>query len=278
MNDPHEPDAPGEGSSDRDRLLDHEYDGIREYDNKLPNWWQYTLYGAIVFSVVYWLIFHVYDLVPLPLGRYQLEMAEAADAQLRRMAGEELTDQALFLMTSVPDRTARGRKLFEQYCVVCHGQQGEGNVGPNLTDDYWLHGNRPLQILHTVEHGVPAKGMAAWGGQLGPVRVQEVVSYVLTIGGTRLPGKAPQGEELGPPRAPDPVETPLSPDGSGSAPGDGAGGESTPVEAKPAEVTPVHGIDPPSDLGSAPDPRSEPGDGHSEADTGLNAELEPGRP
>jgi cytochrome c oxidase cbb3-type subunit 3 len=121
-------------------------------------------------------------------------VAVAAEAQLARMEGQELTDESLLLMTSVPDRLAEGRALFEQFCVVCHASEGQGNVGPNLTDAYWLHGNKPLDIHKTVTEGVPDKGMAAWGNQLGPRRVQTVVAYVLTLIGKNVPGKAPQGD------------------------------------------------------------------------------------
>lgn len=257
---------------DRDRLLDHEYDGIREYDNRLPNWWQYTLYGAIAFSIIYWLVFHIYHIVPLPRGRYQLEMAAAAELQLKKMEGQELTDKSLMLMSTIPDRTQRGRKIFEQFCVVCHGSQAEGNVGPNLTDDYWLHGNRPLQILNTVTHGVPSKGMAAWGGQLGPVRIQDVVSYVISIGGTKVPGKAPQGDLLGPPKAADEpaaTATPTEgnpdarvtepPGGNPDAPATAPAGDGSPEGTSPAVET-------------AP-PASDVGDGMADPDDTLRADL-----
>lgn len=212
--------TPEGGTVDRDRLLDHEYDGIREYDNRLPNWWQYTLYGAIVFSVGYWLVFHTFAKVPLPHGRYEQEMAQAAEMQLAKMAGQELTDETLMLMSAIPDRVATGQQIFQQFCVVCHGTQGEGNVGPNLTDEYWIHGPAPLQIHTTVTHGVLDKGMAAWGSQLGPVRVQQVVAYVLTIKGKNVPGKAPQGLKDGVP-ADAPVDAP-SPAGTPAATGEGA--------------------------------------------------------
>ena len=180
--------------TERDRLKEHEYDGIQEFDNRLPNWWLYTLYGAIIFAVGYWLFFHTWRWGPLQEERYTQEMAAAAEAQLARMEGQELTDDTFILMAEVPDRVAAGRTVFEQFCVVCHLADGSGSVGPNLTDRYWLHGGRPLQIHDTVTNGVPDKGMAAWGNQLGPRRVQDVVTYVLTIKNTDRPGKEPQGE------------------------------------------------------------------------------------
>jgi cytochrome c oxidase cbb3-type subunit 3 len=186
-------------------VLDHEYDGIREYDNKLPNWWLYTLYGAIVFSVGYWLVFHPFGVGKLPRERYVVEMTTAAEAQLARMEGQEIDDEALTLMASIPERVEAGRQVFGTFCVVCHTESGGGSVGPNLTDAYWIHGGAPTDILLTVTQGVPDKGMAAWGGQLGPRRVQAVVSYVLTLKNTNAPGgKAPEGNREG--------EAPADPD------------------------------------------------------------------
>jgi len=179
---------------EKDRVFDHEFDGIREYDNRLPNWWLYILYGTIVFAVGYWLYYHTYRVGKLPVKRYEYEVIAANEAQLKRMEGKETTNESLLLMSSLPNSRDEGRKIFEQFCVVCHADQGQGNVGPNLTDGLWLHGGRPLEILHTVTNGVPEKGMAAWGNQLGPTRVQTVVSYVLTIKNTNVPGKAPEGQ------------------------------------------------------------------------------------
>lgn len=177
-----------------DKLRGHAYDGIEEYDNRLPNWWLFILYGSIVFAVGYWLIFHTFQAVDLPLARYDKEMVAAAEAQLARMSEGGLTDESLALMATIPETVARGRELFTTYCVVCHLDRGQGQVGPNLTDAYWLHGGRPTDIHRTIDQGVTEKGMAAWGGQLGPKRVQDLVAYVLSIKNTNVPGKAPQGE------------------------------------------------------------------------------------
>lgn len=177
----------------QDQVLGHDYDGIQEYDNRLPNWWLFTLYGAIVFAVVYWFTLHTWRIAPLSNEQYQGEMARAAEAQLARMAGQEITNESLLLMAQIPATVERGHAVFDQFCVTCHNPDASGKVGPNLTDGYWLHGGQPLQILNTVTHGVPDKGMAAWGNQLGPVRVQDVVSFVLTVKNTNRPGKEPQG-------------------------------------------------------------------------------------
>lgn len=193
-----------------DVLRGHEYDGIEEYDNRLPNWWLFILYGTIVFSIGYWLVFHAFKVVDLPLARYDKEMVAAAEAQLARMAESGLNDESLALMATIPETVAKGRELFTTYCVVCHLEQGQGLVGPNLTDEYWVHGGSPMDIHRTIMDGVPAKGMAAWGGQLGPARVQDLTAFVLSIKNTNVPGKAPEGE----PEAPA-AEAPADEVGSG---------------------------------------------------------------
>ncbi|MEZ5065080.1 MAG: cbb3-type cytochrome c oxidase N-terminal domain-containing protein [bacterium] len=182
---------------ERDVVLDHEYDGIREFDNRLPNWWLWTLYGAIAFAVGYWMYYHTWSWGSLSHAKYGQEVAVAAQAQLARMANQSLSDESFQLMAAIPDNVQRGRAIFEQFCVTCHQADASGNIGPNLTDKYWIHGGKPMDILNTVTNGVPDKGMAAWGNQLGPTRVQDVVTYVVSIKGTNRPGKEPQGEPEG---------------------------------------------------------------------------------
>jgi cytochrome c oxidase cbb3-type subunit 3 len=177
-----------------DQLRDHVFDGIQEFDNKLPNWWLWTLYGSIVFALAYWVVFHTLEVRDLPRAAFEREMVTAAEAQLARAAEGGLSDESLELMATIPARLEEGEALFAQYCVVCHAERGQGLVGPNLTDAYWIHGNRPLDIHRVVTEGVTAKGMAAWGNQLGPRRVESVTAYVLTLRGTNVPGKAPEGE------------------------------------------------------------------------------------
>ncbi|NNF08519.1 MAG: c-type cytochrome [Candidatus Eisenbacteria bacterium] len=177
-----------------DQVFEHDFDGIQEFDNRLPNWWLYTLYGAVIFGVLYWMYFHTTAVGPLPEERYEMTVIQHNEEQLARMGDQELTDETLMMMAAVPARVAEGKALFQQFCTVCHLEQGQGSVGPNLTDKYWIHGPEPLTIHGTVMNGVPEKGMAAWGGQLGPKRVNDVVAFVLTLKGTEVAGKDPEGE------------------------------------------------------------------------------------
>jgi len=177
-----------------DQIKEHEFDGIQEFDNKLPNWWLWTLYGSIVFSLLYWIVFHTLGIGTLPRARFAHEMQAAQEAQLARAQASGLSNQTFMLMTGMAPKVAEGKAVFTQYCVQCHLEDGRGLVGPNLTDGYWLHGCEPMQIYKTVSDGVAAKGMPAWMNQLGPTRVQAVVSYVLTIRNTDVKGKEPQGD------------------------------------------------------------------------------------
>jgi cytochrome c oxidase cbb3-type subunit 3 len=177
-----------------DQVREHAHDGIEEYDNRLPDWWLWILYGTIVFGIGYWLVFETMDMVPNPDERYALEMEAAAIAELERMAEAGTSNESLRLMSTVSERVSEGQQLFLKHCVACHAENAQGNIGPNLTDQYWIHGGEPMDLHATVTNGVLEKGMTAWGRQLGPRRVESVVAYVLTLRNTNVPGKEPQGE------------------------------------------------------------------------------------
>jgi cytochrome c oxidase cbb3-type subunit 3 len=195
------------------KVRDHTFDGIQEFDNRLPNWWLWTLYGTIVFGIGYWILFHTLAVIPHPTGRYEADMKAAEEARLERLAAGGVNNESLELMATMPDQVAEGRKHFETYCVVCHADQGQGLVGPNLTDQYWIHGGAPMDVHRTVTDGVTAKGMAAWGSQLGPRRVEQVTAYVVSIRNTEVEGKAPEGELYTPGE-----ETPAEPIAESSEP------------------------------------------------------------
>jgi cytochrome c oxidase cbb3-type subunit 3 len=176
----------------------HVYDGIEELDNHLPNWWLFTLYGACVFALGYWVYFQAYGTGRSPLQAYQHEKAVPKRAEAEKlMALGDLTDDQLVAMSKNPAIVRQGAEIFTTTCFACHLANGGGKIGPNLTDEYWLHGGMPTEILKTVRQGVPDKGMLAWGPQLGEEKVRAVTAYVLTLVGTNVPGgKEPQGDKL----------------------------------------------------------------------------------
>jgi len=178
-----------------DTVTGHEYDGIREFDNRLPNWWLMIMYGSMVFALLYWIVFHTLEIKPLPREKFAQEMLKAQEAELERMAKAGVSNESLLLMVEIPAKMEEGRELFVKHCVACHLDDGRGLVGPNLTDDAWVYGCEPMDQLKIVNEGVAAKGMPAWLNQLGPSRVQTVVAYLQTLKNTNAPnGKAPEGE------------------------------------------------------------------------------------
>jgi cytochrome c oxidase cbb3-type subunit 3 len=173
----------------------HVYDGIVEHDNKLPLWWQLTLYGAIVFALVYW-FGRRYDAIPSPQQAFATQVAEqrAHEAEEARARGT-IDDGMLATLGRDPSTVAQGKALFASTCAPCHKADAGGNIGPNLTDAYWIHGSKPTEIFHCVHEGVPAKGMPTWGPQLGDEKIETLVAFVLSVRNTNVPGgKAPQGE------------------------------------------------------------------------------------
>jgi len=188
---------PVEGEQDK---VIHEYDGIEEYDNRLPRWWLYTLFSSVAFAAAYWAGYHILRSEPLPRAEYDLQLADKRSKDAERIkAMGTITADGLVLLSHDLGTTGKGKETFTTFCTPCHKADGGGNIGPNLTDDHWIHGGKPDQVYKTVNEGVPLKGMLAWGPQLGPEKVQEVVAYVLTLKNTNAPGgKPPQGDLVEP--------------------------------------------------------------------------------
>ncbi len=185
-------------TGERDRLLDHEYDGIREYDNPLPGWWVYLFYATIVFSLGY---FAYYELGPGPsiLARYEEEVRLAAAREGARPApADAVSEEALRALAQDRTAMAGAQQVFTARCAACHGPAGQGLIGPNLADDYWIHGTgRLTDILKVVSDGVPDKGMVPWKGVLKPGDLHAVAAYVGTLRGTTPPNpKPPQGTKV----------------------------------------------------------------------------------
>ena len=178
-------------------LLNHNYDGIRELDNHLPPWWKWLFYISIAWSVVYMFVYHVSGSLPLQEQEYQSELAEASiAAQVKLASGTvELIDENTVVFSDEASVLANGKTLYKRNCAVCHQEDGGGLVGPNLTDNYWLHGGGMADIYKVVKYGVPQKGMISWESQLTPSDIRDVSSYIMTMRGTTpaVP-KEPQGE------------------------------------------------------------------------------------
>lgn len=185
--------------ADEPPLLDHEYDGIQEYDNPLPGWWSGIFIVTIVFAAAYWLWFHGGG--PGTSERAQFEsdwrQYSAAKAEHDRTAKLDVTDELLAGMAAEPAIVERGAAIFARSCVGCHLADGSGQVGPNLTDDFQIHGHARLDLYQTIRDGVPAKGMISWGATMKDAEIAAVAAFVSTLRGKDLPGKAAEGAKLG---------------------------------------------------------------------------------
>ena len=180
-----------------DVLTDHAYDGIQELDNRLPPWWLYGFYFTIVFGIGYVLYFHVFQVGNLQEAEYKQEMADAEQQVALYLASlDNLIDETNVTLTKEEADLAIGKESYmKTQCVTCHGAGGEGGVGPNLTDQYWLHGGGVKDVFKTIKYGVPEKGMKSWQKDLTPKQMQQVTSFILSLEGTNPPNpKDPQGE------------------------------------------------------------------------------------
>lgn len=178
-----------------DILLDHDYDGIKELDNALPPWWKYGFYITIFVAIFYILKFEVWHTGMNPTEEYNTEIAEAkveTEAYLASM--KENVDEKTVVMLDAAG-IATGKTLYTKTCVACHSPNGGGGVGPNLTDNYTLHGATIQDIFKTIKYGYPDKGMQAWQSNFSPVEIQQLASYVKSLVNTNVAeGKAPQGD------------------------------------------------------------------------------------
>jgi cytochrome c oxidase cbb3-type subunit 3 len=179
----------------QERLMDHDYDGIQELDNPPPAWYMYLFYATIVFAIVYMINYHTLGKSNLQIDEYTDEMMQAQQQREELIkSGAFIDENNVKALTSESD-IVEGKNIFVTNCVSCHGNNGEGIVGPNLTDKYWIHGGGIVNVFKIIKNGVPEKGMISWQQQLSPKQIQQVASYVLTFAGINPPNaKEPEGE------------------------------------------------------------------------------------
>lgn len=180
-------------------LFHHDYDGIQEQDNPAPPWLTRTFVGCIVFAAAYFVWFHVAHQGALPVEKFDSAWAEYQAMRKEAAKTEVVAVDEGVLTAEVNDAEliTRGKQVFAEKCVGCHTDNGRGLVGPNLTDDYQIHGHSRMDLYTTVSQGVLDKGMPAWGEQLPQHDVLAAAVYVSTLRGTNVPGgKAPQGDKV----------------------------------------------------------------------------------
>lgn len=184
-------------AEEKELLIAHDYDGIQELDNPIPAWFMYLFYITIIFAVGYLLNYHVFHTGQLQYEEYKTEMVQAdAAKKLYLSKAANQVDENTVKLVKDPAVLAAGQAVFKQNCVACHGDHAQGMVGPNLTDDFWLHGHKVNDLFKTVKYGVLAKGMPTWEKVLSPGQISAVVNYVKSLHGTNPANpKAPQGTE-----------------------------------------------------------------------------------
>jgi cytochrome c oxidase cbb3-type subunit 3 len=175
--------------------LQHDYDGIRELDNKVPSWWMMSFYASILFGVIY--MIRMYGTQTLPTQLEELAEANKVAAIQKeaylKLAANNVDENSVKISDAAG--IAAGKDLFKTNCVACHGSGGEGTVGPNLTDDYWLHQGGLKDIFYTIKYGWAEKGMKSWKEDFSPIQMADIASYVSTLRGTNPPNpKEKQGE------------------------------------------------------------------------------------
>lgn len=171
----------------------HDYDGIRELNNRLPPWWLYGFYVSIIFAVVYLWRFHVAHTGPSSIQEYQASVAKAElkTQEFLKEKGEAMDENSVTVLTN-PTDIAVGKAIFVKSCAVCHREDGGGMVGPNLTDDYWLHGHDIKNIFKTIRYGINA--MPQWQNTYSNKEIAQVSTYVKTLHNSKPPGaKASEG-------------------------------------------------------------------------------------
>lgn len=188
------------GDPKQDRLLEHDADGIQEYDNPMPRWWVWIFWITIVWAALYW--FNVIPGIGSGKGRvanYEAEVARAGEkyAAARAAAASRVSADAIWALAADPAAMAEAKQAFGTNCMACHLDDGGGSIGPNLTDDYWIHGARPMDVHRVIDVGVLDKGMPAWGEVLSPDDVLKLSAYVMTLHGTRpAQAREPQGTKF----------------------------------------------------------------------------------
>ncbi|MBY0245022.1 MAG: c-type cytochrome [Sphingobacteriaceae bacterium] len=182
--------------TEKDIVIPHAYDGIHELNNPVPNWFNVLFYGTIIFAAGYLYYYHLGGQGQLQDQEYETEMAQAKQDKILFLskAGNSIDENSV-----VADKAliANGQKIFAGNCVACHGDKGQGLVGPNLTDEFWLHGGDIKDIFKVIKYGVPEKGMVSWEKSLSAQNISELANYIMSLKGSNPAGaKAPQGQKF----------------------------------------------------------------------------------
>ncbi len=178
-------------------LMEHEADGIKELDNLLPRWWVWLFYLTTIFAFAYMGYFHLWKAGDGQIAEYRKE-AKRGDEIKAAALGQFESSMGTLAPTADKNVLAQGQQVFLQMCAPCHRPDGGGLVGPNICDDYWIHGSNYVDTIKTIVNGVPEKGMLTWRGVLKPNEIQAVASFIYTFRGTHPPNPKAREDQAGP--------------------------------------------------------------------------------
>jgi cytochrome c oxidase cbb3-type subunit III len=183
-------------SENNEKLTDHDYDGIREFDNPLPLWWLLTFFGTIIFAFLYWTHFELSKAGQTQSAELAQDLAALPQAP---SGGADDSEETLMAFAANHENIEEGKEIFHSRCATCHGEHLQGGIGPNLVDDYWIHGQGKLaDISKVVRLGVLDKGMPPWETMMKPDEIKSVVVFVASQKGANVQNpKAPQGVKVG---------------------------------------------------------------------------------
>ena len=183
---------------EQDVQLDHDYDGIKELDNSLPPWWIYGFYFTILFAGVYMYRYHISKSSPLQVEELAIKKIQAEKDKVAFMATlANNVDETSIAYNPTAELLAEGKVIFVKNCVSCHGPEAQGaSIGPNLTDEYWIHKGGIKDIFKTIKNGVQEKGMIPWGQQLSNAQIAAVATFIKSLQESHPTNpKAPQGDK-----------------------------------------------------------------------------------
>ena len=183
---------------EKDVQLDHDYDGIKELDNSLPPWWIYGFYFTILFAGVYMYRYHISKSSPLQVEELAIEKIQAEKDKVAFMATlANNVDETSIAYNPTAELLADGKAIFVKNCVSCHGPEAQGaSIGPNLTDEYWIHKGGIKDIFKTIKNGVQEKGMIPWGQQLSNAQIAAAATFIKSLQESHPTNpKAPQGDK-----------------------------------------------------------------------------------
>ena len=180
-------------NKEQEILLDHEYDGIREFDNPTPMWWYLVFLGTALFSVSYFVFFHLGDAGRTLAEAHEMAVADNLRLRFAEIGELKVDEPTVMAYLDKPDWLAVGASVYRTHCRSCHADNGSGLVGPNLTDDSYKNVNQLIDVARVIENGAAAGSMPAWRNRLHPNEVVLVAAYVAGLRGQNLPG--PRGAE-----------------------------------------------------------------------------------